>query len=362
MMKIGLPSFILTAAFLLILSSPVLGQGNSCAFTLKEAQRLYQQGLIEKIPSLLSPCLQSGFSRQERQDAYKLILLCYLFDDNQKAADSAMLQFLKKYPEYEINPTDPKEFAYLFDTYKSLPILSIGVIGGITIPQFFVKQSNSTNNLSQTNRSYKKYGSSYQIGLQFNTYLAENYELGLEALYTSASFRTIDNVKLFDSINETRTYSETQSRFEIPVFVRYNYPLTKTLIPYAFLGISPFYTMSASASVTRMYYTATATDNSSNFNVLPMRNRFGMSVFGGIGLKYHISRGFIFFDLKYQMDFTSQLNQSYVDSQLNSNPTGSQLNKLIWTYNSLTDNFRFNKLSISLGYSFIFYHPKKKHQ
>lgn len=361
-MKLTLHWLIVLAIFSLAAVTPLSGQENSCAFALKEGQRLYQQGLIEKIPALLSPCLQNGFSRQERQDAYKLILLCYLFDDNQRAADSAMLQFLKKYPEYEINPTDPKEFVYLFDTYKNLPVLSVGVIGGLTIPQFFVKQSNSTNNLNQINRSYQKSGTSYQIGLQFNTYLADHYELGLEALYTSASFRTIDNVMLFDSVNETRTYSETQSRFEIPVFVRYNYPLTKKVIPYAYLGLSPFYTISASASVTRIYYTATATDNSSNFNVLPMRNRFGMSAFAGIGLKYHVSRGFIFVDFKYLMDLTPQLNQSYVDSQLNANPPGSPLSKLIWTYNSLTDNFRFNKMSISLGYSYIFYHPKKKHQ
>src|SRR5664279_1063308 len=87
-------------------------QGQSCSYTLKEAQRLYQQGLIKDIPAMLQGCLEKGFTRRERQDAYKLILLCHLYNDDQASADSAMPKFLKKFPDYEINATDPKEFVY----------------------------------------------------------------------------------------------------------------------------------------------------------------------------------------------------------------------------------------------------------
>src|SRR5664279_3988073 len=96
-------------------------QGQSCSYTLKEAERLYQQGLIKDIPSMLQGCLEKGFTRQQRQEAFKLIIECLLYNDNQAAADSAMPRFMKKFPEYEINPTDPKEFVYLFNSYRNLP-------------------------------------------------------------------------------------------------------------------------------------------------------------------------------------------------------------------------------------------------
>ena len=338
-------------------------QDQSCSYTLKEAQQLYQQGLIEKIPSLLSACMQSGFTRQERQDAYKLILLCYLFDDNQSAADSDMLLFLRKYPEYEINPTDPKEFVYLFNTYTNPPVFGLGLIGGYTIPQFFVTESNSTNDLNGTARQYKRSGSSYQFGLQINTTLVKQYELGLGIVYSACAFQTVDKISLFSPIpNETRTYTESQSRIEFPVFVRYNYELTKKIIPYARLGVVPIYMLSATGTVARVYTTGTPPDNSPSLDVLKLRNPFGMSLLAGIGVKFRIPRGFIFADLKYQPGITSQLNSSYVNQQLSSSSSGSTVTKLAWTYGMMLDNFRLNELTVSIGYAYSFYNPKKKRQ
>ena len=148
--------FFLLPVSLLILGLPmqVKGQEQSCAFTLKEAQRLYLQGLIKDIPSMLQGCLDKGFTRQQRQDASKLIIQCLLYNDNQAAADSAMPRFLKKFPEYEISPTDPKEFVYLFNSYKNLPVLSIGVSGGANWSNVSVIESYQ---MAYTNSTPRKY-------------------------------------------------------------------------------------------------------------------------------------------------------------------------------------------------------------
>jgi len=98
---------------------------NECAFTLIEAQDLFAQGDLEEIPTKLADCINDGFTKEERLQAYKLIIQSFLFQDKIKESDSVMLQFLKKNHEYEIVPTDPMEFQYLYNSFRTEPIFSI---------------------------------------------------------------------------------------------------------------------------------------------------------------------------------------------------------------------------------------------
>ena len=103
---------------------------DDCATKIQEAQKYYDQGMIDEIPKMLAPCMADGFTRTQKIEAYKLIILSYLFDDNQFEAEKTMLEFLKKYPEYEIMPNDPVEFVYLFESYRTTSVFSFGITAG----------------------------------------------------------------------------------------------------------------------------------------------------------------------------------------------------------------------------------------
>jgi hypothetical protein len=326
-------------------------QEQSCSFVLKEAQKQYSLGQVEKIPGMIAGCLDNGFSRQERQDAYKLLILCYLSDDEQEKADSSMLAFLKRYPEYEIIPTDSREFTYLFNSYRTLPIISIGLVGGFSRPQFFVTESNSTFDLNHNARVYEPSGLSFQGGLKINTYLSDKYELELDVLYSQVSFQTTD-VFTFDAMDIQKTEAiETQTRLRFPVSVQYAlYPFGKNLL-YARAGLIPSLALGDKLDATRTYtnnvhnpVTGSAVDISS------MRKKFDLSALLGAGVKYKIPHGYVFAEVQYHPGLTAQLDRTglYAFPELQDR------------FYYLSDNFRINKLVFNIGYSYSFYKPTKK--
>ena len=105
-----------------------MSQESDCLKTLKDAKDHYEQGLIDEIPNMLAGCMESGFTRAQKIEAYKLIILAYLFDDDQYEAEKTMDEFLRKFPEYEVMPSDPVEFVYLLESYKTASVYSINFL------------------------------------------------------------------------------------------------------------------------------------------------------------------------------------------------------------------------------------------
>src|SRR4030042_4814203 len=89
--------FIYIIVLVLPLFSLTAHAQDDCSKTLQEARNLYDLGMIDEIPKMLSPCMQEGFTRPQRIEAYKLLILAYLFDDNQFEAERTMTEFLKRY-------------------------------------------------------------------------------------------------------------------------------------------------------------------------------------------------------------------------------------------------------------------------
>src|SRR5512145_2687059 len=122
----------LVLVFQLFINASVYGQ-DDCATKIQEAQKYYEQGMIDETPQMLAPCMVDGFTRIQKVEAYKLIILSYLFDDDQFEAERTMLEFLKKFPEYEIMPNDPVEFVFLFESFRTTSVFSFGLSVGINV-------------------------------------------------------------------------------------------------------------------------------------------------------------------------------------------------------------------------------------
>ena len=125
----------------------IIAQEMNCAVNLREAESLFDIGQIEGVPDLLTECLKSGFTREERIQAYKLLINAFIFDDNLEQAENYTLEFLNKYPEYEIVATDPSEFVNLLEEFNNDARASIGLSGGLNFSNVRIIEPFGVNSL-----------------------------------------------------------------------------------------------------------------------------------------------------------------------------------------------------------------------
>src|SRR5260221_14499918 len=109
--------------FLCVLGSKLSAQVSGCEQTLNRASVEFEAGRFFDLPAILTPCLDNGFSKEQKIRAYLLLTQAYLVLDNPTAAENSYLQLLKADPEYIANPIrDPIDVYYLSKKFTSTPI------------------------------------------------------------------------------------------------------------------------------------------------------------------------------------------------------------------------------------------------
>lgn len=320
-------------------------QESECAFKLQEAEDYYETGVLDSIPSMLRDCVKNdGFDDEELARAYKLLIKTYLFEDFQEMAELTMLKFLKKFPEYEIRPTDPVEFTYLYKSYQTVPVYSIGFIAGVNYSFVRILEPYTLDNAGDYEGGYSSSGVTYQFGMQIKRYINENIDINLDVIYTSKIYNNT-----LDQIDSKITYDETQSMLSFPLSGTYDFLLGK-FSPYARLGINLDYMLSASASLKRSIESITGVDDvtGSAIDIFGNRKPYNISAIIGGGIKYNVKKGYLMLDLRYHMGFTNNVNgeNRYAIQEL-------------WSdYNYIDDDFSLNNLFISVGYVHSFYKTK----
>jgi len=328
-------------------------QQQDCVFKLQEAEKLYSQGLIEEIPTLLNPCIESGLAKEDKLQAYKLVILSYLFNDEQADAENAMLSFLKRYPEYEISPTDPQEFIYLFESFSNIALYSFGISGGLNLANISLREQYGTYNYNQSRQEYKTSEIGYQVGININRYIADNLEFVFELKYEQNKFESIKYIPDLDDFEFNKiTFSETQTRIEMPLSVTYDFEYGKWK-PFLRAGGSVGYLTNVYSKITREYI-----DDSNNpdvkspdINISDYRNQLNFWGIVGGGIKYRIPRGYIIFDVRLNLGLQNQVNK---------NNRVLQGSEQIWKYHYIDDNFILNNGSVSFGYVYLLYKPERK--
>ena len=319
---------------------------DECILKLKAAQKNYEEGNIETIPGLLSGCMEDGLKKEDKVTALKLLVNVHLFEDDMIKAEEAMVDLLTFEPEYEINELiDPIEFIDLYNTYRTDPAYSIGVIGGLNYSQISVIRDYGTPNTNDYKGTYLSPVVGNQLGLKASMYLFKGGNINLEAVYFTRKFNfatTLSGEGFLES-------QEKESFLYLPLSFTYEKVFGK-FIPYARIGGSMEITLAADAEMTRSY-----TDNSHNnvtgpeYNITAQRNRWNYSLVGGLGFKYKVNRGNVFVDVRYNLGLT---NQAKAENRFN-NPT------LLYQYHYVSDDFKANNLVMSIGYMRSFYNPKK---
>jgi hypothetical protein len=318
-----------------------------CGSKIQEAQRYYDQGMIDEIPGMLAPCMAEGFNRTQKIEAYKLIIMSYLFDENQFEAERTMLEFLKKYPEYEIMPNDPVEFVYLFESYRTASIFSFGLTGGVNVTDPRIIEPFSTFDLSEaTLKNIIKPG--FQIGLGIERYLSKKFILNLE------TYIVLNQYAFKDELTDHRTnsisyvtFTEKLYKIEVPVTLCYEFTVKKTHFNIR-AGVSASKLTGVSGEPARKFADDQQELTGGSMDMIDYRKQMLYSGIIGAGVRYKVPRGIISLNLRAQMGFNSIVDPEKTDETLKNR------------FYHLDDNYSLNNLSLSASYYFSFYNPRKQ--
>ncbi len=334
-----------------------------CAFVLEEAQEMFDAGLIETIPDKLSSCLKTGFTNEEQLQAYKLIILSYLFDDNIEEADGYMLQFLSEYPAYEPVATDPREFVLLMETYDTDPVLMLGGGFGANFSFPITTEGVGVHNVLLHEGNFVPGRAGFHGNFMVERQITPHFQLLGELAIGNVVF---DNYLDDETDNSTPSaeltdfsivkYYETQTQLRLPVSAVYYFG-DSDFKPYIRMGLVPGVLLTAKAEAKRVYINTGNIKyddlDVANVDVLPGRRMFNVWAFAGLGFSYKLGAGNFFMDVRYHANLLNQVkpgSDPYMFPDL--------VNKIYY----VDDMFLLNNVTATAGYMFPLYRPKKKEQ
>ena len=323
---------------------------SDCLKQLEKAEKLYEQGEIDEIPKILSPCMENGFTRNQRIAAYKLIILTYLFDDDQYEAEKTMLDFLRKYPEYETMPSDPVEFVYLFQSFRTTSIFTLNFHFGPNFANPRIIEPYTSGDLSNTT-SYNKTGTGFQYGFGISKHIAKHLVLNTDFVFTTNNYSFIDNVNYYFNDEKIQlakiSFKETQKRMDVPITLAYELPQPK-LDYYAKAGIC-ISKLNSSKGTPERQISEENVITGPDITVTTYRKPVDYFAVISIGTKAKVPRGNLF------LEFTTYLG---LNNMVNKENRYSNT-ELISKYFYVDDDFALNSFSLTAGYQFSFFKPKK---
>jgi hypothetical protein len=331
----------------LLISSYSIAQ-KSCLNTLREAKELYEQGLINEIPQLLHDCMESGFTRAQRIEAYKLIILAYLFDDDQFAAEKMMDEFLRKFPEYEVMPNDPVEFVYLLESYQTSSYYSINFTFGPTFSNQQIIEPYSQLDRKLTS-FYDKIGTGFIVhfGISRNLWKDVNGSIGLSYSINnySQSEKTVSQIN--DNSVDLVDLSVHESITKLDVPLTFSYRFGKGNIGY-FFRLGGMISFISKANLTPVRTQPDIDPVSADIAINDYRRKYYFSAVAGAGLEYKVPRGFLVLDIRYNAGLQNMI------------APGNRFSSPRYFYTD--DDFSLNSVSLTLGYHFRMYKSKKNRQ
>lgn len=341
---------IVLAVFISVL--PFTGYAQKdCALTLKEAQKSYEDGLLEKIPAMLGPCIKSGFGKEDKLQALRLIILTNLFEDDALQADEHMEKLLKIEPEYVVNEAvDPIEFINLLNSFQTNPVYTFGITGGLNFSQIRVYESFSTSDVVTSPGVYSNGGVGYQVNVTIGRHLISGLSVNLDIFFSGKKFGYLNSS---DAQYYTLALAESQTWMGFPLSLTYDFLQSKKLSPYIQIGAAYSVLLSAKSAVIRTYDDNSSADvTGADVDVKSLRNSGNFWLSGGLGVKYSVKKGMFLLNFTYLRGM-----QNIVDkAQRYSNE------ELVYKYYHLDDDFTMDNYMISVGFLYSIYQPKKLKQ
>jgi hypothetical protein len=338
---------------LLVISMKAMSQKEDCEQTLNHASAEFDAGRFYSLPSILKPCIDNGFSKEQKVRAYLLLTQSYLILNDPIAAENSYLQLLTADPEYVANPVrDPVDVYYLSKKFTTTPVFTPTFQAGVnaTIPQtIYVSNPSAT-----TTNSQNGYKIGYQVGGALDWNINERWSVSLGLAYSKKTFK-------YDGHNpdsgDDKSFIEKQDWIDVPLYLKYTRD-SGIVRPFGYVGVAANLLLDAKLS-------AKETDLNSPIRLVQQisqgpdrdisykRNFFNRSVVVGGGIKYKVGKNFLVADVRYFFGLNNVARNPYSGSD-------GKVDNLLISYQYASDFFRLDNFSLNLGFVKPLYDPRKR--
>ncbi len=339
-------------SFLVSISSFSQVEG-PCAQSLQRANSAFEIGHFYAISGILKNCLDNGFSREQKIQAYTLLTRTYLFLDKLDSADYAFLQVLELDPEFKVDEeNDPIDIVYLSRNFTTSPILSLKIEAGTNFSRIDVVHNFGVDNTDQSEEKYRT-GWGAQAGIGAELHFSNSVSLELLPRVSLKRFRYFNT--LWDGDQQTKT--ESNLVLDIPLLARFTFP-GEQWRPYVFAGgeANLVFISRSKNILENITGDAVTPTEGPTVNNRPSRNFVNRSLVLGGGVMYKFGYNYLHARVSYNagLNLLNNRDKRYVeDNGLYNDPN-------LWLYAYADDDFRFNSIMISVGYTKPLYYPRKK--
>ncbi|GHN01321.1 hypothetical protein WSM22_28100 [Cytophagales bacterium WSM2-2] len=333
----------------------LFSQSKDCEQTLNSAAAEFDAGRFYGLPSLLKPCLDKGFSQEQKVRAYLLLTQAYLILDDPIAAETSYLQLLKADPEYVANPArDPVDVYYLSKRFITTPVFTPNFLLGVntSLPRPIFSLNTSSTQTQRTEENVLKLG--YQVGGTIDWNLNERWSIGIGLQYSKKTFKSVAQ----NSDEGTHLeFTEKQDWIDLPLYVKYSHD-SGAFRPFVYTGISANFLIGSKLAPDGVDLNSPSPPQQQiwqgpDIDILYKRNMLNRSLVLGGGFKYKVSKNFLFLDVRYMGGLNNIVKNPYTTSD-------GKLDKLLTNYEYSSDFFRIDNLSLSVGFIKPLYDPRKR--
>ncbi len=339
-----------------VLSATVFAQSITCEEQLNAAAAEFDAGRFYGVPFMLKPCIDKGFTTEQRQRAFLLLTQTYLLLQDPIAAEDSYLKVLKANPEYQTNPeVDPIDVVYLSKKFTASPIFSVyGRAGGNTsvarvINSIYIYESPGG---SPKDKYTLRPGLQFGVGVDWHA--IDRFSLSAELNLVNASYRRT-RIGIFGRDNLEST--DQQNSLVFPMMIKYthknNSDNSSKIKPFGYFGYSVNLLISDKLKVISDNMDkspdseSTETYESPSRNYTNIRNRINRSFIVGGGAKLKLGLNYWFVDLRYAFGLTNIVNKERVFET-----------EEILISGYVDDFLRLDNLSLSAGFVHPFYKPR----
>jgi hypothetical protein len=329
---------------------------------LRSARSIYDQGRLHELPTLLEEALKkpNGFqSDVERVEAYKILVLTYIYLEEPQKADEAMLAILNTDHFFKYNDSDPIEFKNLYTKFRTYPVFSLGLRVGLN--QTYINTI-ATHYVDARSVGYGVYNPKlgFNVALVFEKEFKQRFIANPELMFSTQAFNYFnDHVYINDVEGDelaTIDHTITHSRIQLNVLGQYKLKAPKgneieTFVPYLTFGPSVGYLMSSKidglTSVENRFEFAGTYDNTAQYKPL------NVAIIAGGGIKYKMGAIYITGDLRYQYGLLNVVEGK--NRQENSEENSRVRSELSY----LNNDFSMQNAMFSVGIIYPYFQPKK---
>jgi hypothetical protein len=347
--------FTVGVIILFSLAHPALSQKNNCEDQLNTATDEFNAGRFYNIPAMLKPCLDKGFSREQKERAYLLLTQTYLLLDDPLAAENSYMEVLRANPEFTTDPSrDPIEVVYLSKKFTADPIFSLhGQVGLNAAVVRVIHDVDMATSIGPTKEKYTLRPSVHlQVGVDWHFY--DRFSLSSGLRYSSLSFKFEETNKY---TRDKEEMIEKQSWISIPLALKFSDNKGK-IRPYGFVGISADLLISDKGqfNIFNVEPDGISKDaESTSMDFMDKRKSFNQSFFLGGGAKLKYGTDYFFAEVRYSFGLSNVVNPKTIYSN-------GGVSTDVLPYGHVDNYFRVDNLAISIGYIKPLYKPRKLKQ